>query len=267
DRVYPEPFGRAIPADGSALLDGWSREAEGRCVHPARTGYVQAVELDDLEDLRGLRVHVTVRPGDFVSEADAVARFWTADAPDEVAAALRRMVVIANERDVHQDPGYGVRQLVDIAVRALSPGVNDPTTAWTCIAYVRAIMQRLAGREFPDPVRRLGDTTVVIAEQRTFEEYVDAAYVQIARYAHDPRVSGALLQSLLSATRAAIAAGAAERGRVLASTAGVIADSALARDTDVAGREQIELLLRQIGTVVAGQARADDPLPTGQLAR
>ena len=62
-------------------------------------------------------------------------------------------VAIGPERDVRQDVAFGLRQLVDVAERALSPGVNDPTTAVQALDQVHDILRRLVRRRFPSPSR------------------------------------------------------------------------------------------------------------------
>jgi uncharacterized membrane protein len=63
--------------------------------------------------------------------------------------ALRTCYSLSRYRTVEQDPSFGIRQIVDIALKALSPGVNDTSTAITCMDYLSAILARLAARKFP----------------------------------------------------------------------------------------------------------------------
>jgi uncharacterized membrane protein len=83
-----------------------------------------------------------------------------------------------------QDPAFGFRQLVDIAVRALSPGINDPTTACNAIDYLGSLLADLADRKWPgstisddDGVRRL------LLPPATFADYAALACTEIRRYA------------------------------------------------------------------------------------
>src|SRR5690606_17936686 len=62
---------------------------------------------------------------------------------------LNNCYVIARQPTTEQDVGFGIRQLVDIALKALSPSINDSTTAATCVDYLTAILVRLATRRFP----------------------------------------------------------------------------------------------------------------------
>ncbi|MBD5786887.1 DUF2254 domain-containing protein [Cellulosimicrobium terreum] len=102
-------------------------------VAAGRTGYVQWVDLDRLarvaETADGL-AECVVAPGDHVVAGEPVVRLRGATAwGDDVAADVRATVTLGDERTPHQDVGFAVQQLTDMAVRALSPGTNDPYTA------------------------------------------------------------------------------------------------------------------------------------------
>ncbi len=232
ERLYPERYGE--PEDDSRrdeLLRSWHNGGEPGGVSPGRTGYVAAVQLDRIAELfdgSEVRLHVAVCPGDFVTSASLLVSVWPADAlDDERRAAVRQCVGLANERDLRQDALYGVRQLADIAVKALSPGINDPTTATTCIGYLGAVLEQLAARDVPAQVRHIRGTTV-IAVGRTFSDYVEVAFAEIGRYATDnARIVVASTAALARAAEAARAASAVDRLRVLADTATALAQPAL----------------------------------------
>lgn len=225
-QLYPEPFGSEADDRWEAELAAWRQRGEPERTFPPRPGYVQTALIDDIpeaEGSTGLRIHVPVAPGDFVTERQPVAEVWHGDHDGEVGAALARAIVVGDERDISQDVGYGIRQLADITKRAISPSINDPTTAWTCIRYIGAILERLAGRDLPSPLRRYADGRIeVIARRAGWEEYVDAGLLQVGRYARDPRVAGALVEVALGAAAAARAAGAPARLPAIAGLADVL---------------------------------------------
>ena len=92
---------------------------------------------------------------------------------------LNAVYVISRRRTVEQDASFGIRQLVDIALKALSPGINDTTTALGCINYIAEILGRLANRKFPERVRSDNGRPLVIAKLLTFDEYLSAGFDQI----------------------------------------------------------------------------------------
>ena len=133
---------------------------------------VQIREADLLEAACGAGVVVTVRarPGDSIVEGTpvgTVVRWSGAPLVDEahdqaaVAARLRACLVTGFERTAVQDVGLGLRQLVDVAVKALSPGINDPTTAVHTLGHCSALLGQLALRDLGPRVLRDDDENVV----------------------------------------------------------------------------------------------------------
>ncbi|HXV33975.1 MAG TPA: DUF2254 domain-containing protein [Gaiellaceae bacterium] len=214
---YPDPFAEAGGPELAEVLAAWEASGPPRAVHPAQPGHVRAVEaglLPKLDLPAGSRIHLAARAGDQVTTSTAVVRVWCTEPLDEgLLDDLRRLVTVERERDVAADPAFGIRQLTDVALRALSPGVNDPTTAITCIGYLQEALEQLAGRRFPDPVRRLEPGGILVAASTaSFEELVREPFADLARFASgDARVVSALLDALAGIASAAGAAGAGRR--------------------------------------------------------
>jgi uncharacterized membrane protein len=244
DRLYPEAFGRERrdeTADG--VVARWRAGGDPDRVPISRPGFVRRVDEDRVAAAlpAGVRAHVPARPGPFVTEGNAAVEVWPAGRiSDEQRAALGRAVEVESERDLEQDPGFGIRQLADIALRALSPGVNDPTTAVTCIGYLRAVLERLAAREFPRELRALDGGVEVVAVRATFADHLQDAVGELSPYAaSDLRVAHAILDALAAVAAAARAAGAPERADAIRPLAQELA--ARAREHAVGDRERIVL--------------------------
>ena len=245
DRLYPERFGGPAAAGGyAAVLARWRAEPSGE-VAPSRAGYVQRVALAALADrLAGEaeRVAILVCPGDFAGAEAPVAEVWPPEAAAACRAAIRDAVSIRRERDLDQDVDFGLRQLTDTALKALSPGINDPATAVTCIGYVRSILARLTDRALPPPTRRFPEHGVTVtARTREYEEYLEVL-LQLNRSARgDGWVTGELLRALEACATVASRSGATERADAIVSVAGTIAAQAACearneRDRATAGR-------------------------------
>lgn len=86
---------------------------------------------------------------------------------------------IDHHRMIEQDVGFGIRQIVDIALKALSPGVNDTSTGVTCIHFLGDIIGNLARKEFPAKIRSNDDEPRVITVAPSFQNYVQTAFDQI----------------------------------------------------------------------------------------
>ncbi|MGY4712051.1 DUF2254 domain-containing protein [Mycolicibacterium sp. CBM1] len=182
-----------------------------------------------------------------------VAFFWTPDAgkaPNERERdALRDCVVAALhtgvERTATQDIGYGLRQMVDVVVRALSPGINDPTTAIHALNSCTAVLCELVGYRLGTRVLLDGDEAArVVLRQPDFPELLDLVCGQPQLYgAQDPQVMRALLGLLrdvawvvrLPGQREAIAQRCAQLRRGIA-----------AQNFDAAERGELECAARDV---------------------
>lgn len=179
-----------------------------------------------------------VRPGDPVVAGVPAAWAWTTTGavPDvaQLEAALEQALVVGYERAHTVDPSYGLRKLADIAVRALSPGINDPTTATHAVSHLTALLAGAVDRDRWD--RRLTDesgTERLFLRSWEFGDLLDLAVTQIRLYGGgDPLVVDGLFGLLTavawrSRTRAQRAAVRRESDRLVGQC---LADLPLGRD-------------------------------------
>jgi uncharacterized membrane protein len=196
DEVYPH----------GAPSDAPPRPELGASVIADRTGYLQLVDYDGLAALaraHRLVVHVTVEPGDFVTPGAELARLGGADVPPAAAGACAAAFDLGAIRTMQQDIAYGIRQLVDVALKAISPAVNDPSTAATCIDRLGSLLAELARRRTGPRVIRDGGVTLVVAPQPSFADLVDLAFNQLRQYGRgDLAVSIRLVHAIGRAARA-----------------------------------------------------------------
>ena len=157
ETLFPAEIGEPAPAPARPPL--WL--GNGQVVYAAAPGYVQHVDAEAL--LRWANEHqafvqLAQTVGAFVGEQDVLA-YVQPDEPAaepldaEALAALRSCVGLSRHRSSEQDVGFGLQQLVDIALKALSPGINDTTTGIMAIDRLGMLLQRLAGRPFPPRLR------------------------------------------------------------------------------------------------------------------
>jgi uncharacterized membrane protein len=155
DLMYPARFDPAAstPAagTGAAGSDGQPRAAPSWIIrHVGGPGVFQAFDEQAAVRLAagtGTEIRFIPAVGDFLVSGAKLAA-GTGPAPD--AAKLRGLVMIGLLRTLEQDPAYGIRLLVDIALRALSPAVNDPTSAVQALDQLDDTLQRLARRSLGD---------------------------------------------------------------------------------------------------------------------
>lgn len=178
-----------------------------------RTGYIQSVDDDVLFDLakqEGVVLRMERGIGEFVIENTPLASLAARPKDDkEASAQLDRCYAIDRQRTVEQDAAFGFRQIVDVALKALSPGVNDTTTAVMCVNYLAALLVRLGNRRIESPYRYENEQLRVIARRMNFAQYLDEAFDQIRQNASG---NVAVLERLLHAI-SAIATTAKHRAR------------------------------------------------------
>lgn len=165
-----------------------------------RSGEVQALELGRLaRKAEEADVTVRLRPavGDHVVAGTCLAWLWPGDGRDRLsqseldtlAATLDDAMQVGRERTMQSDVAYGVRQLVDIALRAISPGINDPTTASQAFNRIAVILAALAVRPLPNMLRRDTDGVLRVAvPSPDFREYLALACDQVRHYGADDAV-------------------------------------------------------------------------------
>jgi uncharacterized membrane protein len=197
-RLFPEPIGEAAPAPPEPQVP----TTPAAVVTADRAGYLQAVDAAALFALaQGTRLTVRMEPrmGAFVLPGAPLATVWPAEAVDDaVAGKVRGAFITGPERTLQADVELGIRQLSDIAIRALSPGVNDPTTAVNCIDRLGEILVVLGNRTPPAAVRSDGqDRVCFIASETTFDRAVHLSFDQVRHYGRqDPTVVAHLLEML-----------------------------------------------------------------------
>ena len=268
-----EDDGRAAPELPDVHVDATPLRA-------LRTGYLQTVDGDRLRQVAiGHGVVLVLRPvvGGHVTQGSTVA--WAVPLSESGALVDRSVDLEALTRDLHggihlgrertlqQDVAFGIRQLVDIVARALSPGINDPATAVAAIGSLAAVLAELTGRRL-DPIVRTDDEGRVraVAPQPTFAEILALACDQPRRYGRsEPAVLTELLRMLtdLSERKPGDEAREAIRGQI-AATVGVaesagLSDAELSRVYSVARHARAALARGHRVAVVP--AEAPEPAP------
>lgn len=154
----------------------------GAAVRCAGIGYLRAIDHGSLADWaaeKGALLSVLVRPGDFLHPAKRVAEVRPSTLAAEAAEALRDAMSLGPRPAAAQDLEFAVRQLVEVAVRALSPGINDPFTATAVLDRLGAALCGLAGRYLPGAVLMRDEVVVLYRHRTTYEGLCDAMFHMI----------------------------------------------------------------------------------------
>ncbi len=157
-------------------------EAGGTVPAPS-SGYLQFIRHETLTGLaaeKGAVIRLLHRPGHFLVSGHPMATVWPPGATAAVTSALRRAHITGSTRTLAQDLAFAVDQLVEIAIRALSPAVNDTFTALTCIDWLGASLCKVTTLWRPAPVHRDSHGYVrVIAAQLSYTRLIERAFEKI----------------------------------------------------------------------------------------
>jgi uncharacterized membrane protein len=168
----------ALAATVIANMDG-----QGGVICAPRSGYLQYVEHATLVSIAAEMdavIHVLYRPGHFIVQGNPYATVWPDEAAGEVARELAGAHVTGPYRTLAQDVSFGVDQLVEICIRALSPAVNDTFTALTCIDWIGDSLCKVTGRWQPTRVYRDSAGAVrVIVTETTWDRLVRRAFEKV----------------------------------------------------------------------------------------
>ncbi len=221
------------PADPNRELQSLpdtTATASSTVIRVDRSGWVQQIDTDALLACapEGVMLRVETYAGRYAIEGT---RFCSVTPPvsdqdrDTIEQAILAAVSIGDTRTMQQDVSYGLRQLADVAVKALSPGINDPTTAQDAIFHTAAVLSELLRHDPPTPVRTHQSKTLVMAEQPTHDELIHLAYDETRRAgAGHPTVCEYLLVSISSLIESLEAASLGGRTEGLRRQARLIVD-------------------------------------------
>lgn len=222
-QIRVETMLRDVHEDASSTVrtvlgDGEAEEAEAFRPPPGipeqaevltagASGFLVRVDHDDLltaaQDADAVVV-ITAHPGSSLIEDTPIGRAWcpggvlTGETLETLGRRVAKAVIVGYERTPAQDVGYGLRQLTDVANKALSPGINDPTTAIYALGHISALLCELADRDL-SPVVLSDDQghPRVVLHRPNLGQMVDTAITQPRRYgASDPQVMSRLFDLL-----------------------------------------------------------------------
>ena len=148
-------------------------------------GALVGIDRDDVVRLaqrHDVKMRLTVRIGDYLPSRIPLVEVWGRDgkAPNISTPELLRFIGLGHERTMTQDTAFGLRQLVDMADKAMSPAINDPTTAVQVIDRLHDILRRMAIR--PDAAtvfRDLNGIPRLVVPAPTWEDHLHLAFDEV----------------------------------------------------------------------------------------
>jgi uncharacterized membrane protein len=246
DDMLPEPLHGRVPLDPQPVPSF----LEGPPVKSVASGYIRFIDRQALRGLaveHGIALAVERRVGQFIPAGAPLFRF---SKPKEACLAasgefLKRFD-IGPVRTMEQDVEFGVLQLVDIALKAISPAVNDPSTAINCIDQLSRVLVRLAGREPPaEALYEPPGIVRVVFPPLPFAKLLDTAFGQILHYGRsDAAVVLRVLRALGDIASATTQPAYLEAVRASADKAKKTCEGELPEEARRAFEERLEMVFR-----------------------
>ncbi len=210
DRFFPdEQPSEAEDAEAELEHQNWGDiEGDERAIASQHDGYLQAINTETLIECskqQNVTCRVLKRPGQFVNRGMAVLTVKGGSNEDDISDKMLDHLIVGSKRTAVQDFEYCLLQLVEIALRALSPGINDPFTAITCIDYIGAAIAKVASRRLPkQDFKDSSDILRVVSRPATFASILDTAFRQLRQTGGDRiDISIRLLEALQMVAAAA----------------------------------------------------------------
>lgn len=222
------------------------------------TGYLQQAEVTSMFRLacdRQLVVRMANQVGEFVIKGRPIAWVSECGPPDQrMIEQINACFGIDSFRTIDQDPSFGVRQIVDIALKALSPGINDTGTALTCVDYLSAILCELAPLRL-GPHQRLSEGTVrVLVKGVTFSAFLKDAFSPIIENAEGN--SAVLMHLLRSLERISEVIPLRSRRRCLEAQLNSIAEIVEKSLKVTHARREVEEQVARVRKCITGELRS-----------
>jgi uncharacterized membrane protein len=205
ERLFPESLDYSIYARelrNKEDIPPFLQEDASSTIDSEVGGYLQAI---DVEALVGIAeeydavLRAANKPGDFVTKDGPLIEVWSGDSDlEEISQKVKDAFIIGDQRLRINDVEFSVDQLVEIAVRALSPGINDPFTAMACIDQLASGVSQLVQRSIPSGYHYGSEGTLrLITEPLTFSGILEASFNQIRQNAYsDVAVTIRLLEAI-----------------------------------------------------------------------
>ena len=231
----------------------------GGAVPANASGYLQFVgyaQLIDIAVRTDTVIRLNHRPGHFIMAGRPLATVWPGGAAGQVALALGRAHVTGPHRTLMQDPVFAIDQLVEIAIRALSPAVNDTFTALTCIDWLAAGLGRVSGRSLEEGVYRDRFGRVrLIESDPSYARMVNRAFDKVRQAARG--MPAVIIRMMDALTNIMDQTTSADQRTVLARQAEMIFQSAHETVPDANDRQDIDVRFQRVLAHLAVEDAAD----------
>ncbi len=240
ESLFPEPYEQTDDLPEVTVPENINNqfEQDGQIICSDKSGYLQAIDIAGLIKFiteEDIALNIQIKPGDFIIEGNAMGQYLAKqEAVETVNEKVHNYFIIGSKSTAEQDPEYAIRQLVEVAVRALSPGINDPFTAISCINRLGDNIAFIINRKFPveDHFDDTGKLRLRI-KPVTFNGIVETSFNQIRQHGRsDIAVIIHLLQTLLRLSKLIVSSNQAKALKTQADALYSSCDRSLNTDKD-----------------------------------
>ncbi|WP_349409700.1 DUF2254 domain-containing protein [Pseudalkalibacillus sp. SCS-8] len=194
-----------LNASETSPWSSWESDELKMSVHRVasskRSGFIQFIDIDAFvkkaaED--DLLIRLDKKIGDYVDEGTGLFTYWSLSDGSYHIDEYIEHIQIGGQRTTEQDLEFGIQKLTEIALRAISPGINDPQTAINCIQRLGKILARLAERSMEEPYLYDREKNLrVILKTTTFAHVLYKTFYQIRFYSRqDVSVIATIIDAL-----------------------------------------------------------------------
>lgn len=180
-KIFPEETEKSNDTEDTEKTNDIAESVHWYRVDSLSNGYIQYADTEGLMNLavkHDMYLRMEYGIGQFVAEGTNLVS--VSNNPDEdFVNEINANFNIYRYRTIEHDVGYGIRQIVDIALKALSPGINDTTTAIICIDHLAVIVGKIAGRKLPGDTRAKEGKIRVLVKSPSFRSFLETAFAQI----------------------------------------------------------------------------------------
>lgn len=223
ENIYPRQYGSAASEKAERIPRALMRKDALTVAYDGPSGVLMAFSAEGLAmaaEAAGCTIELEQQVGNFVSRGDPLFKTFPPDRPVD-GKVLHHLIAIGDERTLEQDPVFAFRVIVDIAIRALSPAVNDPTTAVLAIDQLERLLRDLGTRQLdPGMLYDAKDKLRLIYPVPDWKDYVTLAVSEIRLYGANsiqvPRRLLACLEHLIEVLPTSRAPALREELRLLA---------------------------------------------------
>jgi uncharacterized membrane protein len=200
-KLFPENIGEEDEGDHPDIETLRKRAVSRIEIKCLRGGYLQSVDgegLMSIAEYNDCTIVIHYRPGDFMVKGMIIGEVLCyKECSEDILIPINDDFIIGQVRTPLQDAEFSIHQMVEVASRALSPGVNDPYTAIACIDNLTSVMCYLARASFPSPYRYDKEENLrLVADNHTFAGMLNASFNSIRQYGEGtPSVMIRLLES------------------------------------------------------------------------